>query len=54
MLLHAVYEGYPSYHEIGHAFLDQRFRHEIGSYSIDHSNLSRRLIEMELSLPTES
>lgn len=47
VLLHAVYEEYPSYREMSRAFLDQRLCREVGIESINHSNLSRRLIEME-------
>lgn len=53
ILLHAVYEEYPSYREMSRAFLDHRLCQEIGIDSVDHSNLSRRLIEMEPAVLTE-
>lgn len=53
ILLHAVYEGYPSYREVCRAFLDQRLCQEIGVDSIDPSNLSRRMIEIDSTVLLE-
>lgn len=46
VLLHAVYEELPSYHEIGRAFMDPRLCEEIGINSLCYSSLSRKTIEL--------
>ncbi|WP_245249597.1 hypothetical protein [Vagococcus allomyrinae] len=53
ILLHGVYEEYPSYCEVSRAFLDQRLCCEIGIESINHSRLSRCLIEVDATVLME-
>lgn len=46
ILLHAVYEGLPSYREIDRSFMDRRLCEEVGIDSLCYSSLSRKTTEI--------